>query len=117
MVIQTLTKQVNRLFQQRMMQAPPLALDIQFYKDCLEQSVNYFKSQYPDEIENLDAIQTQMEEEFLWFDPEPKEGVGGHFRNMNSPRKLTMQEMHEVLGITDKPKEQIKANELYGYTE
>jgi hypothetical protein len=113
----TAQKYVTDRFRKLMMEAPPFALNLQFYKDTLASAVSETKAKYPDNVDEIDTHEQKLKEDFTWFDPEPEEGVGGHFRNMDNPQKLTMQEMHELLGITDKPEEKEKANTLYGYTE
>ncbi len=115
-----LKKKINGKFQRAMMTAPPVALNMLYYKETLEKVIADFKRTFPAEsVEVIDDIHKQLQKEFTWFTSEEsfecvQKFGGGYFRDMNKPKKLVGKALYEVLKITNNPAEQKKANKKFG---
>jgi hypothetical protein len=103
-------KSIYRNFTSLMMTAPPVALELDYYKECLESSLQRYMSENPQEEKAAKAVRDKIAEEFTWFEGEKG---GGYYKNMNEPYKMVGEELYKFLGI-ENIEEQQKADELYG---
>jgi hypothetical protein len=112
---------IHKNFVKAMMCAPQVPLNLEYYRELLDNTVSKFLEEFSNEEEAgaVETVRNRIAEEFVWFNSGIKmdEKDAGYFKNLNAPKKLYGKELYEVLKIENNKQEQQMADKLYGTGE